>query len=43
VALSTGFVDQSHFSRNFKRIVGVTAREFILQRNFIQEIKSQSN
>ncbi|HKP48192.1 MAG TPA: AraC family transcriptional regulator [Pyrinomonadaceae bacterium] len=27
-ALETGFCDQSHFSRNFKRIVGVTPRQY---------------
>jgi len=29
VALEIGFTDQSHFSRHFKRIVGVTPREYI--------------
>ncbi|SMD17246.1 AraC family transcriptional regulator [Sporomusa malonica] len=29
VALETGFTDQSHFSRYFKRIVGVTPREYV--------------
>ena len=29
VALETGFTDQSHFSRHFKRIVGITPREYI--------------
>jgi AraC family transcriptional regulator len=28
VALRAGFADQSHFSRHFKRIVGVTPRQF---------------
>ena len=28
VALETGFVDQSHFSRNFKRIVGIPPGEY---------------
>ena len=28
VALRVGFVDQSHFSFHFKRIVGVTPRQF---------------
>ncbi len=28
VALETGFFDQSHLSRNFKRIVGVTPRQY---------------
>jgi len=29
VALETGFTDQSHFSRHFKRILGITPREYI--------------
>jgi AraC-like DNA-binding protein len=29
-ALETGFFDQSHLSRNFKRIVGVTPRQYFL-------------
>ena len=29
VALETGFTDQSHFSRHFKRITGITPREYI--------------
>jgi AraC-like DNA-binding protein len=28
VALETGFFDQSHLSRNFKRIVGITPRQY---------------
>ena len=28
IALETGFVDQSHFSRSFKRVMGVTPSEF---------------
>jgi len=31
-ALETGFFDQSHLSRNFKRIVGVTPRRYFSQR-----------
>jgi AraC-like DNA-binding protein len=27
-AVETGFFDQSHLSRNFKRIVGVTPRQY---------------
>lgn len=30
-ALETGFFDQSHLSRNFKRIVGVTPRQYFSQ------------
>ncbi len=29
VAFETGFTDQSHFSRHFKRILGITPREYI--------------
>ena len=28
VALQTGFADQSHFSRFFKRLIGVTPRQY---------------
>jgi AraC-like DNA-binding protein len=31
-ALETGFFDQSHLSRNFKRIVGVTPRQYFSDR-----------
>lgn len=31
-ALETGFFDQSHLSRNFKRIVGVTPRQYFSER-----------
>lgn len=31
VAKSVGFVDQSHFHRHFKRLVGVTPKQFIQQ------------
>ena len=34
VAYQTGFVDQSHLTRHFKRIVGVTPGHF---RNFVQD------
>ena len=36
-ALSTGFFDQSHLSRNFKKITGITPRQFQLACNIIQE------
>ena len=29
VAAETGFVDQSHFTKRFKRIVGVTPGQYI--------------
>lgn len=37
VALETGFCDQSHLSRNFKRIVGMTPGQFSSQRNIVQD------
>lgn len=33
VAMETGFTDQSHFHRHFKRTVGITPRQY---RNFVQ-------
>lgn len=36
-ALETGFFDQSHLSRNFKRIVGVTPGQYISQSNIVQD------
>ncbi|MDZ7820178.1 MAG: helix-turn-helix domain-containing protein [Aliarcobacter sp.] len=33
-ALECGFYDQSHFHRNFKKIVAITPKEY--QDNFIQ-------
>ena len=36
VAAETGFVDQSHLTRHFKRIVGVTPGQFAQQRNIVQ-------
>jgi AraC-like DNA-binding protein len=36
-ALDVGFYDQSHFSKYFKRIVGVSPKEYISSlRNFLQ-------
>jgi AraC-like DNA-binding protein len=37
VALETGFCDQSHLSRNFKRIVGMTPGRFSSQSNIVQD------
>ncbi len=36
VAAETGFVDQSHFTRRFKGIVGVTPGQFSRNSNFVQ-------
>ncbi len=33
VAMSTGFVDQSHFTRHFKRIMGVTPAKYLPKRS----------
>jgi AraC-like DNA-binding protein len=35
-ALATGFFDQSHLSRNFKRIVGVTPGQYLSQGKIVQ-------
>src|SRR5215213_2905781 len=37
VALETGFYDQSHLSRNFKRIVGMTPGQFSSQSKIVQD------
>lgn len=36
-ALETGFFDQSHFSRNFKRIVGFTPGQYLSESNIVQD------
>ena len=36
-ALETGFFDQSHLSKNFKRIVGVTPGRYVSQSNIVQD------
>lgn len=41
VALETGFFDQSHFSRNFKRIVGVPPGQYSYQSKIIQDRNDQ--
>jgi AraC-like DNA-binding protein len=41
VALATGFVDQSHFSRHFKRIVGIPPGQYSHSK-IIQDTKYQS-
>jgi AraC-like DNA-binding protein len=37
VALDTGFFDQSHLSRNFKRIVGMTPGQYSSQSKIVQD------
>ncbi len=37
VALDTGFADQSHLTRRFKRIVGVTPGQYVLNRKNVQD------
>jgi len=37
VALSTGFADQSHFTRRFKRTVGVPPGDFVKHRKIVQD------
>ncbi len=37
VALETGFVDQSHFTRHFKKIVGFTPRQFVAKSKIVQD------
>jgi AraC-like DNA-binding protein len=36
-AITTGFFDQSHFSRNFKRIAGVTPGQYLSESNIVQD------
>lgn len=38
VAHETGFCDQSHFNRQFKRLVGVTPGHYLKKSNFVQNI-----
>lgn len=37
-AQEAGFFDQSHLTRNFKRIVGTTPHRYFLQSNIVQDI-----
>jgi AraC-like DNA-binding protein len=41
VALATGFCDQSHLSRNFKRIVGLTPGQYLSQSKIVQYAAEQ--
>ena len=36
-ALATGFCDQSHLSRTFKRIVGLTPGQYIARSKIVQD------
>ena len=36
-AVETGFFDQSHFSRNFKRITGLTPGKYLAHSNIVQD------
>jgi AraC-like DNA-binding protein len=38
-ALETGFCDQSHFARNFKRIVGMTPGRYFSESKIVQDLK----
>jgi AraC-like DNA-binding protein len=38
-AFETGFFDQSHFSRNFKRITGRTPGQYLSERNIVQDAR----
>lgn len=40
-AVESGFFDQSHLSRNFKRIVGVTPARYLAKSNIIQDTGAQ--
>jgi AraC-like DNA-binding protein len=39
-AIETGFFDQSHFSRHFKRITGLTPRNYLQHSNIVQDIRN---
>jgi AraC-like DNA-binding protein len=38
IACATGFVDQSHFTRRFRRCIGVTPGEYARQRKIVQDV-----
>ena len=40
VAYATGFCDQSHFNRQFKRLVGITPGRYLKKSNFVQNISA---
>jgi AraC-like DNA-binding protein len=40
VALETGFFDQSHLSRNFRRVVGMTPGQYLSQSKIVQDSHS---
>lgn len=42
IAADTGFVDQSHFTRSFKRITGVTPGQYAQHSNNIQYVAARS-
>jgi AraC-like DNA-binding protein len=37
IAYATGFADQSHFTRRFRRCIGVTPGEYVRQRKIVQD------
>jgi len=41
VALATGFADQSHFTRHFKRLMGVTPTQYAGQGKNVQDVSLQ--
>jgi AraC-like DNA-binding protein len=41
VALATGFADQSHFTRHFKRLMGVTPTQYAGQGKNVQDVSPQ--
>jgi AraC-like DNA-binding protein len=42
VALEVGFVDQSHLTRHFKRRVGVTPGQYVIDRKNLQDVKPRT-